>query len=43
MKFKTSPLYFGKSGPPRWATMEGGCELQFCPRRKKGVGVFIGR
>jgi len=28
-------LYFEKSGPSRWAAMEGGCELQFCPRRKK--------
>jgi len=35
MKIKTSPLYFEKSGPPIWAAMEGGCELQFCPRRKK--------
>jgi len=36
-------LYFEKSGPPRWAAIEGGCELQFCPRRKKGLVVFIGR
>jgi len=36
MKIKTSPLYFGKSGPSRWAAMEDGCELQFCPRRNKG-------
>jgi len=35
MKIKTSLLYFGKSGPPRWAGMEGGCELQFCTRKKK--------
>jgi len=28
-------LYFEKSRPPRWAAMEGGCELQFCPSRKK--------
>jgi len=44
MKIKTSPLYFGKFGPPRWPPMEGGCELHFCPRRKKGgCGVFIQR
>jgi len=44
MKIKISSLYFGKTGPPRWAPMEGGCELQFYPRRKKGVaGVFIER
>jgi len=37
MKIKTSLglLYFEKSEPPRWAAMEGGCELQICPRRKK--------
>jgi hypothetical protein len=37
MKIKP-PLYFEKSRPPRWAAMEGGCELQLCPRRKKGAG-----
>jgi len=36
MKIKTSLLYFGKTGPPGYAPMECGCELQFCPRRKKG-------
>jgi hypothetical protein len=38
MKIKTFSLYFGKSRSPRWALIEGGCELQFCPRRKKVVG-----
>jgi len=36
-------MYFEKIGPPRWAAMEDGCELQFRPRRKKGLVVFIGR
>jgi len=38
MKIKPPPLYFEKTRPPRWAPMEGGCELWFCPRRKKGAG-----
>jgi len=41
MKIKTYSLYFGKSGPPKWAAMEGGCELQFCPRRKKGGWGYL--
>jgi len=41
MKIKTSPLDFGKTGPPRCAPIESGCYLQFCPRRKKGFwGIY---
>ena len=37
-------MYFGRTGPPRCASMEGGCELQFRTTKKKGVvGVFIER
>jgi len=41
MKIKTSPLYFENFGPPTWPPIEGGCELQFCPRRKKGVVEYL--
>jgi len=41
MKIKTFPMYFGKTGPSRCAPMECGYELQFCPRRKKGLwGIY---
>jgi len=34
-------LYFEKSRPSRWAAMEGGYELQICPRRKKRAsGIY---
>jgi len=41
MKIKISPLYFGKSRPPRWPPMEAGCYQQFCPRRKKGGWEYL--